>query len=162
MAQADNQIDMVYFGNPIYDITVTDNDRVVLNKYSLELGMAALASPETMPIYAELSAREDKFCSPGGSALNSARAQKYAHAAGKVAYFGCIGNDAHGQALTASVNECGIDGKFQVSEANPTGTCAAVVVGKERTLLANIASAKDFTLAHLDANMVSTSPSFDL
>lgn len=75
MAEANNQpIDMIYFGNPVFDISVDDHERVVLGKYGLELGMAALAKPEQMPIYDELWAREDKFTSPGGSALNSARA----------------------------------------------------------------------------------------
>ena len=46
MAQAGNAIDMVYFGNPVFDITVSDNERVVMSKYSLELGLACLASPE--------------------------------------------------------------------------------------------------------------------
>lgn len=45
MAQA-NDIDTVYFGNPIFDITVDDPERTVMNKYSLELGMACLATPE--------------------------------------------------------------------------------------------------------------------
>ena len=75
MAQAaGNSLDMVYFGNPVFDITVNDPERVIMNKYSLELGLACLASPEQMPIYDEVWAREDKLTSPGGSALNSARA----------------------------------------------------------------------------------------
>lgn len=156
MAQA-NDIDTVYFGNPIFDITVDDADRSVMNKYSLELGMASLATPEQMPIYDELWAREDKLGTPGGSALNSARAQKHANSAGSVAYFGCIADDAFGNALNDSVNAAGIDGKFDKSTTNATGTCAAVVVGKERTLCANIAAAKDFKLEYLQANMVSQS-----
>lgn len=111
-----------------------------------------------MPIYDELWAREDKLGTPGGSALNSARAQRHANSAGSVAYFGCIADDAFGNALNDSVNAAGIDGKFDKSTTNATGTCAAVVVGKERTLCANIAAAKDFKMEYLQANMVSQSP----
>jgi len=48
---------------------------------------------------------------------------------GAVSYFGCIGNDAAGQQVVAAVNACGVDGKFEVSEEEPTSTCAVVVVG---------------------------------
>ena len=108
-----------------------------------------------MPIYDELWAREDKTTSPGGSALNSARAQRHANPNGSVAYFGCIGNDAKGQALTEAVTAAGIEGKFEVTQEEGTGVCACVVVGKERTLCANIAAAKKFTMDYFNANIVS-------
>ena len=73
MAEAD-QIDIIYFGNPIFDITIQDDERDVLNRYNLQTGLACLASPEQMPIYAEAWAREDKITGAGGSALNMARA----------------------------------------------------------------------------------------
>lgn len=47
----------------------------------------------------------------------------------------------------------GIDGKFEVSEQDPTSLCAVVVVGRERTLCAHIAAARKYTLAHMTANM---------
>ena len=71
---AQESIDMTYFGNPVFDITVDDPERSVMNQYSLELGMACLASPEQMAIYPQVWAREDKIIGAGGSALNSARA----------------------------------------------------------------------------------------
>lgn len=54
---SNNAIDMVYFGNPVFDITVSDPEREVMSRYSLELGMASLATPEQMAIYDELWAR---------------------------------------------------------------------------------------------------------
>lgn len=154
MAQANN-IDMIYFGNPVFDITCTDDDRSVMTKYSLELGMASLVTPEQMPIYDEIYAREDKFTSPGGSALNSARAQKHSNPAGSVCYFGCIGNDDKGRALTEAVSAVGIEGRFEICETEPTSLCACVVVGKERTLCAYIASARKFSMDYLNSHMVS-------
>ena len=78
-------IDTVYFGNPIFDITVNDADRAIMTQYSLELGMACLATPEQMPIYEQCWNNENKDTGAGGSALNSARAQKHINAAGSVA-----------------------------------------------------------------------------
>lgn len=39
-------IDTIYFGNPVFDITVQDDNSEVMNRYGLELRMACLASPE--------------------------------------------------------------------------------------------------------------------
>lgn len=108
-----------------------------------------------MPIYDELWARADKTTSPGGSALNSARAQKFSNPNGSVAYFGCIGNDEKGQVLSDAVNAAGIEGKFEVTQADSTGVCACVVVGKERTLCANIGAAKKFSMDYFNSNIVS-------
>ena len=156
MAQGGDNIDMVYFGNPIFDMSINDTDRAVMGRYSLELGMVTLATPEQMPIYDEIWAREDKITSPGGSALNSARAQKFANPNGAVEYFGCIGNDDKGRALTEAVTAAGIGNKFEVTEAEGTGVCAAVIVDKERTLCANIGAAKKFTMEYYNANAVSS------
>ena len=158
MAQAPDAIDMVYFGNPIFDMSVNDTERTVMSRYSLELGMVTLATPEQMPIYDEIWSREDKITSPGGSALNSARAQKFANPNGAVEYFGCIGNDDKGRALHDAVTAAGIGNKFEVTEAESTGVCAAVIVDKERTLCANIGAAKKFTMDYYNANAVSSQP----
>ena len=140
---------MIYFGNPVYDISVNDGEREVMNRYGLQLGMASLATPEQIPIYSELWNREDKLTSPGGSALNSARAQKYANANGSVAYFGCIGNDAYGESLTEAVRQAGVIDRFETTSEDQTSLCACVIVGKERTLCANITAAKKFSMAYL-------------
>ena len=148
---------MVYIGNPVMDITVSDPERDIMGRYSLELGMASLVTPEQMPIYDELWGREDKLVSPGGSALNSARAQMHANPQGSVGYFGCIGNDEMGRSLTAAVSAANIQGKFEISEEEVTSRCATVIVNKERTLCAHIASARKFSLEYLMSNIVSHS-----
>ena len=154
-AQGGDQIDIVYIGNPVMDITVSDPERDIMGRYSLELGMASLVTPEQMPIYDELWAREDKLVSPGGSALNSARAQMHANPQGSVGYFGCIGNDTMGSSLTEAVGAANILGKFEISEEECTSRCATVIVNRERTLCAHIASARKFSNQYLEANMVS-------
>ena len=68
-----------------------------------------------MPLYDELWAMDSKITTPGGSALNSARAQRHANAGGQVAYFGCIGNDATGESLAQAVERAGITSRFEVN-----------------------------------------------
>ena len=96
-----------------------------MNKYSLELGMTTLASPETMPLYDDIWARTDKLTLPGGSALNSARASKHANRSGcSVAYFGCIADDSEGQTLERSCQEAGIECYLEKTTEEPTGKLA--------------------------------------
>jgi len=108
-----------------------------------------------MPIYDEAWAREDKITTPGGSALNSARAQMYSNPGGRVYYFGCIGTDEKGQSLKASVAAAGIESRLEETDEAMTSVCVSVVVGKERTLIAHIAAAKKFSMDYLRAHMVS-------
>ena len=117
--------------------------------------MASLATPEQLPIYAECIGTEGRLLTPGGSALNSARAQKFINPDGNISYFGCIGEDDYGKSLSEAVASAGIDGKFSVSKEHSTGTCACVVVGKERTLCANIGAAKAYPTGHIGENLVS-------
>ena len=140
-------------GNPIMDISVEDPESVVLNKYKLELGQACLATPEQMPIYDELYAREDSLHICGGSALNSARAANFSGA--KVAYAGCIGTDAKGDEVEKAIKDAGMTGIFARDAEAKTGTCAVVVVGKERTLCANLDACCKYPMSHLESHMVS-------
>ncbi len=56
--------------------------------------------------------------------------------------------------MEKTLNDCGVDAYFDKSEDTPTGTCAAVVVGKERALCANIAASAKYSMKHLDENFV--------
>ena len=89
--------------------------------------MASIVTKEQMPIYDELWARSDKLTTPGGSALNSARAQMYSNPKGSVAYFGCIGNDEAGCTLQDCINDANILGKFEISTEAVTSKCATVI-----------------------------------
>jgi len=110
-----------------------------------------------MPLYDELWNMPGREAIPGGSALNSARSTNFMlknqGLNGVVTYFGSIGNDEQGAILEEDLRTNGINGNFHKETETPTGTCAVVVVNKERTLCANLASACKYNLNHLNANM---------
>lgn len=155
----EDSISLFAIENPIMDISVDDPDRQLLDKYKLELGMACLATPEQLPIYEEAFKAEGRQLIPGGSALNSARACQHSlkglGSKGKVAYAGCIGKDEFGAALEKAIDDAGMHGRFAHDETKKTGTCAVVVVGKERTLCADLAACTAYPMQHLTENMVS-------
>lgn len=94
---------------------------------------------------------------PGGSALNSARATNFMlknqGVEGKVTYFGSVGKDERGESLTQNLLADGMNANMHIQEDTPTGTCAVIVVDKDRTLCANLAAACKYSTAHLEANM---------
>lgn len=140
-------LDLLYVGNPLLDISVNVNDDALLKKYNLELNQAVLANEQQMPIYSELWNMDGRLAIPGGSALNSARASAVhfkRNDAGKVAYFGCIGHDEHGETLKNYLNGAGVLHRLAEDPETPTGTCACVIVNKQRSLCANIAASAKF------------------
>jgi adenosine kinase len=46
----------------------------------------------------------------------------------------------------------GVDARYHVDESTPTGTCAACIMGGERSLVANLAAANNYKIEHLKAN----------
>uniref|UniRef100_A0A7S3FUY3 Adenosine kinase n=1 Tax=Strombidium rassoulzadegani TaxID=1082188 RepID=A0A7S3FUY3_9SPIT len=146
-----------FIENPLIDISVELKDNAILDKYELQHGQASLAGEKQLPIYDELWNMEGREAIPGGSGLNSARScnfmLKSQGAEGKVTYFGCIGDDEKGKTLQKDLADSGMTGNFHIDPETPTGTCAVVVVDKERTLCANLAAACKYSSEHLASNM---------
>jgi adenosine kinase len=72
-----NECDIFVIGNPLLDISGYYQDDALLTKYGFEKGAACLATPEQMPVYAEIFGHESCKTSPGGAGLNSARGAAY-------------------------------------------------------------------------------------
>lgn len=155
-----NECDIFVIGNPLLDISGYYADDAMLTKYNLQKGAACLAEETQKPIYAELLADESNkhITSPGGAGLNSARAcayllRKYEVKSRGVAYFGCVGKDNYADMIIESCKKLDMMPVMSVNEETPTGTCACVIVGKERALCANLAASCCYPTSHLNENM---------
>jgi adenosine kinase len=76
-------------------------------------------------------------------------------AAGKTnqtAFMGCVGKDDFGGRLTECAKADGVLTHYMVDESTPTGTCAVLVNGGERSLVANLAAANNFKKSHLESD----------
>lgn len=93
-------------------------------------------------IHDEVFVMEGREITPGGAAMNSARACNYMLQkdgfAGEVAFVGCVGNDEPGRILRKCLEDVKMKCCFAISEDTSTGRCAVLVKEKERTLCANI------------------------
>jgi adenosine kinase len=141
-------------GNPLLDISLpvgTD----VLEKYGLAANNAILAEEKHLPLYRELASDPKVEYIAGGATQNSARvAQWLLDSPRAVTYAGSVGKDEFGAKLRAAATADGLRVEYHEDEETPTGTCAVVITGKDRSLVANLAAANKYKMEHLRSPVV--------
>jgi len=142
-------ISILGLGNPLLDISSEVNDEF-MKKYDIKPSSAILAEDKHMSMYQELADMETVEYIGGGSTLNSMRVcQWMSQQKGFVGFMGCIGKDKFGQVLESTASDdAGVDCFFMKDQKTPTGTCAVCITDKERSLVANLAAANNFKIAH--------------
>merc|ERR1712127_318274 len=68
--------------------------------------------------------------------------------AGATAYMGCIGADANGEQLKKACASDGVNALYMVDAKTPTGTCATLITGIERSLCTNLSAANNYKAEH--------------
>lgn len=137
-------------GNPLLDISTTV-DTAYLAKYELAENLAVLAEEKHLPIYAEIVKNGDVEYVAGGATQNSIRIAQWMLGEPQTAFIGCVGKDGYSETLGKMVKQGGVRAQYMVDEATPTGTCAVLITGKHRTLVANIAAANSYKEEHVAA-----------
>jgi len=142
-------------GNPLLDISA-DVGQDILDKYDVKLDNAILAEEKHVPMYKDLVDNYSPQYIAGGATQNSIRVAQWILTAngkpGESAYMGCIGNDDFGKQLETCAADDGVCVHYMKDEAAPTGTCAVLVKGGERSLIANLAAANNFNPSHLESD----------
>ncbi|KAF5213457.1 putative adenosine kinase [Clavispora lusitaniae] len=139
---------LVCLGNPLLDLQV-DVDAAYLEKYSLNDNEPILAEEKHMPIYDEVLKMDGLKLIAGGAAQNTARGAQYILPPNSVVYFGSTGNDVYAEKLKEANAQYGLRTEYQVQESTATGKCAALITGKNRALVTDLAAANLFTPSHL-------------
>jgi len=143
-------------GNPLLDIS-SDVPESMLDKYDVKLNNAILAEEKHLPIYKDLVDNFNPQYIAGGATQNSIRvAQWMLKAQGKLnatAFMGCVGEDAFGKQLEDCASADGVLAHYMKDKETPTGTCAVLVNGGERSLVANLAAANNFKPSHLETDL---------
>jgi len=139
-------------GNPLLDMSA-NVDTGYLSKYGLEANNAVLAEDKHLPMYKEMEEKFKVDYVAGGATLNTMRVGQWIlQKANVFSYFGSVGADSRAKTLIDNAQETGVNMKCQVNGQHPTGTCACLITsdGKNRSLVANLAAANDFTKGHLE------------
>jgi len=136
-------------GNPLLDISAVV-DEEFLKKYDVKLNNAILAEPHHVPMYQELADKENVEYIAGGATQNSIKvAQWILQVPGATSYIGCIGKDKFGAEMKKNSKAAGVNVHYYEDETKPTGTCGVLVVGGERSLVANLSAANCYKSEHL-------------
>lgn len=136
-------------GNPLLDISAAVDEQF-LAKYEMLPNNAILAEEKHMPIYKELVEECNAEYIAGGSVQNSFRVAQWVLQRPNVAvFFGCVGEDKYSDILLEKATQDGVNVQYQFCKDTPTGTCAVLITGTQRSLCANLAAANSFTVDHL-------------
>jgi len=135
-------------GNPLLDISA-DVDQKVLEKYGLKAGDAILAEEKHQPLFGEMAKMPNVQFIAGGATQNTIRvAQWMLQQPGATAYMGCIGKDENGEKLQKACSTDGVNALYMVDPSTPTGTCATLITGIERSLCTNLNAANNYKVDH--------------
>jgi len=143
-------------GNPLLDIS-SEVPQEVLDKYGVTMNNAILAEDKHLPLYEELVGKYSPQYIGGGATQNSIRVAQWMLLAvnkpNSTAYMGCIGKDSFGTQLAECAKADGMLAHYMIDESTATGTCAVLIMGGERSLVANLAAANNFKPSHLETDL---------
>jgi len=141
--------------NPLLDISA-HVDEALLAKYGVSLNNACLAEPKHLPVYAELAALPNVEYIAGGAGQNTARVcQWMLQKPGAVSFLGCVGEDDFGHKLRDAATKDGVNAAYLVDPETPTGACAVLIHGKERSLIANLSACNKYKASHIQTPEIS-------
>lgn len=140
---------LVCLGNPLLDLQF-DTNAEYLAKYALKADDAILAEEKHLPIFEEAIQEKSLVVVAGGAAQNTARGAQYILPADSVVYFGSVGKDVYADKLIAANAQYGLKTQYMVQENTATGKCAALITGKHRSLVTDLAAANEFKASHLE------------
>ncbi|KAG5467999.1 hypothetical protein LSCM4_01086 [Leishmania orientalis] len=148
-------VSIVCFGHPLLDMMATV-DEVFLREYNIESGSVTLATPEQLVLFSKLldefEGRVDFV--PGGAAMNTARALTWVLPDAHISYVGALGKDRFAEILKGALTSASVEQLFEECDDKPTGTCAGLVLNKDRTLLANLGAAVALSTKHMETEAV--------
>lgn len=150
---SNNNYDHILFGmcNPLLDIAAKVTVEFAVDKYGAEFGNAILANEKNIGVYDDLVNNYEVNYTAGGAGMNVMRTFQWLlnKGPGKCSFTGSIGKDKFGEILTNQASNDGVDVQFMITESKPTGSCAVLVVDKERCLIANLSAANEFQHSHI-------------
>ncbi|KAH8288860.1 hypothetical protein KR054_010815, partial [Drosophila jambulina] len=137
---------IIGFGNPLLDITCIVEDNVILEKFGLTPNTAIIAEEKHDTLFDELMNMENVVYSAGGACQNTMRIfQWIVQTPGRGIFTGAVGNDKLGERIAKRAKADGLLTLYQVKDELPTGSCAVIINGLNRSMVANLGAASLFS-----------------
>ncbi|KAI9102695.1 Ribokinase-like protein [Phlyctochytrium arcticum] len=134
--------------NPLLDISAKV-DPALLKKYNLKANDAILAGEEHKPLYQEMIDTLPVEYVAGGAAQNALRGAQYLLPAKQTVYIGCVGKDANAEKLRDAAAKDGLRTEYLEDPETPTGLCAVLITGTDRSLCTDLMAANNYKIDHL-------------
>ncbi|KAJ2653503.1 adenosine kinase [Coemansia sp. RSA 1200] len=138
---------LVGFCNPLLDISAVVGDDL-LAEYKLKANDAIMASAEHLPLFQTLMDKYDAKLLPGGSAQNTLRGAQLLLPSGSAVFFGAVGDDENARKLKQAAEKANLRTNYMVNKDKPTGTCALLITGHNRSMVANLSAAETYSFEH--------------
>ncbi|KAJ2554133.1 adenosine kinase [Coemansia sp. RSA 1933] len=139
---------LVGFCNPLLDISAVVGDDL-LEEYKLKANDAIMASPEHLPLFQTLMDKYNAKLLPGGSAQNTLRGAQLLLPSGSAVFFGAVGADENAARLKKAADKANLRTNYMVNKDKPTGTCALLITGHNRSMVANLSAAETYSFEHV-------------
>jgi len=124
-----------------------------LKKYDLEPNNAILADEKHKNLCKDMAEHFRVDYIAGGAAQNSMRvAQWFYHKPQITTFFGAVGNDDFGRRMRKRAEGNHVNVSYYVDPEVPTGTCACLITGNNRSLCAYLGASQKFNLQFLMDN----------
>jgi adenosine kinase len=136
-------------GNPLLDIC-SKVELSFLEKYGLKANDAILADAKHAGIYKELIDHFPVTYVAGGSGQNSLRGAQRLLPPGSTFYTGCVGNDAEAESQRQAAIKDGLTVDYLVDPETPTGVCALLINGHNRSMVTDLRAANKYQSSHLE------------
>jgi len=147
MAELLSENILLGMGNPLLDISATVSTDM-LAKYNLKSNDAILTEDEQ--IFTDLTDGYKVDYIAGGATQNTLRVAAFVlEKKSLCSYMGCVGQDESSKILEEKAKEAGVNVRYQYSD-KPTGRCAVLITGQDRSLVTKLDAANHFTPSHLD------------
>jgi len=147
MAELLSENILLGMGNPLLDISATVSTDM-LAKYNLKSNDAILTEDEQ--IFTDLKDGFKVDYIAGGATQNTIRVAAFVlEKKSLCSYMGCVGQDESSKILEEKAKEAGVNVRYQYSD-KPTGRCAVLITGQDRSLVTKLDAANHFTPSHLD------------
>eukprot|EP00457_Paulinella_chromatophora_P004639 gb/GEZN01004651.1/.p1 GENE.gb/GEZN01004651.1/~~gb/GEZN01004651.1/.p1 ORF type:complete len:365 (-),score=66.25 gb/GEZN01004651.1/:662-1756(-) len=141
-------------GNPLLDMSA-DVPEEFFNKYDVKPANAILAEEKHLLIYKDLVDNYKVSYLAGGSTQNSIRvAQWLLQKPKSTAFIGSVGKDDYGKELEKCARKDGVAVHYYKDPEEPTGTCACLILDKERSLVTNLKAANNYKIEHLQSKEI--------
>eukprot|EP01062_Namystynia_karyoxenos_P083549 TRINITY_DN9629_c0_g1_i1.p1 TRINITY_DN9629_c0_g1~~TRINITY_DN9629_c0_g1_i1.p1 ORF type:complete len:1131 (+),score=294.71 TRINITY_DN9629_c0_g1_i1:80-3472(+) len=135
--------------NPLLDMSLRV-DHAFLEKHGLAPNGWAAATSETLGIFEAMASNPETVYTPGGSGMNTLRvAQWILETPGATTFIGTTGADDFGKTLHKATEAEGVAFPVIQHPELPTGTCAVLLTGDERSLVANLGASAAFEVQWL-------------